>query len=50
MEITPGICRDGFENLLLAVCAEACRRFCGSMILAEALVEAPEVLATLRKT
>ena len=40
-EITPAISRDGFRNVLLAVRAEACRRFCGSMMLAEALAEAP---------
>ena len=39
-ETTPGICRDGFRNVLLAVRAEACGRFCGSMMLAEALAEA----------
>ena len=40
-EIAPGISRDGFRNVLLAVRAEACGRFCGSMMLAEALAEAP---------
>ena len=38
-EITPLISRDGFRNVLLAVRAEACGRFCGSMMLAEALAE-----------
>ena len=43
MEITPGISRDGFRHALLAVCAEAFGRFCGSMMLAQALAEAPGV-------
>ena len=40
-EITPVICRDGFRNVILAVRAEACGRFCRSVLLAEALAEAP---------
>ena len=40
-EITPGISQDGFRNVLLAVRAEACGRFCGSVMLAEAFAEAP---------
>ena len=46
-EITPGISRDGFRNVFLAVRAEACGRLCGSMMLAEAL---GKLLATIRKT
>ena len=40
-EISPGISRAGFRNVLLAVRAKAYGRFCGSMMLAEALAEAP---------
>ena len=43
-EITPGISRDGLRNVLLAVRAEACGGFCGSMKLWQ------KFLATLRKT
>ena len=38
--MTPGISRDGLRQVLPAVRAEACGRFRGSVMLAEALAEA----------